>query len=238
MRYLGGKAKIAKEIVSVIQTRKSNRTLCVEPFMGGCNVTPHLAQIFETVLAYDERLDMVLLRQALAEGWDPPASVSEAEYQALKRAEPSALRGFVGQACAFGGKWWGGYARNKRNKRGDDFAGAARRAVTRETKLMPNVIFEHGDFMYDVPLRGDAVLYCDPPYARTTGYSQGGFDHGRFWRRIRQWVNAGALAFVSEQIAPEDFVPIWKKLKTKGLRAANGVHEALSECLFVHESQA
>ena len=232
MLYLGGKAKIAKEIVSVIQTRKSNRALCVEPFMGGCNVTPHLAQIFETVLAYDERLDMVLLRQALAEGWDPPASVSENEYRALKYAGPSALRGFAGQACAFGGDWFHGYAR------GYDFAGAARRAVTRETKLMPNVSFAHGDFMYDVPLRGDAVLYCDPPYAGTTGYSQGGFDHGRFWRRIRQWVNAGALAFVSEQTAPSDFVPIWKKQKTKGLRASDGTHEALSERLFVHESQA
>ena len=234
MRYLGGKAKIAKEIVSVIQTRKSNRTLCVEPFMGGCNVTPHLAQIFETVLAYDERLDMVLLRQALANGWDPPASVSEDEYRALRHAEPSALRGFVGLACAFGGDWFHGYARGDAR----NFASEAQRALRRETKLMPNVIFEHGDFMYDVPLRGDAVLYCDPPYARTTGYSQGGFDHGRFWRRVQQWVSAGALAFVSEQIAPEDFVPIWKKLKTKGLRSATGAHEALSECLFVHESQA
>ena len=235
MQYMGGKARIAKDIVSVIAEHKQDRTLCVEPFMGGCNVTAHLAQVFDSVLAYDSRLDMVLMRQALANGWTPPSHVSEDEYKRLRHAEPSALRGFAGQACAFGGNWFRGYARNAI---GFDYVGASLRTCAKETKLMRNVHFEHADFMYEVPLRNDAVLYCDPPYASTTGYGQGGFDHDRFWRRVRQWVAAGAIAFVSEQVAPSDFVSVWSKLKTKGLRSANGQHDALAECLFMHESQA
>lgn len=234
MQYQGGKYKIAEELTNVIASRRKNYTLCVEPFMGGCNVTTHLAQIFDLVWAYDKRQDMVLLRQALAKGWEPPSFVSEDEYKSLKNAEPSALRGFVGQACSFGGKWWGGYARNNI---GYNYAGASCRAVLRETKLMKNVVFTFGDFLTNVPLRSNVVLYCDPPYADTLGYGPERFDHERFWLRVRQWVAAGALAFVSEQIAPPDFIAVWKKQKTKGFRSSCGTHEALSECLFVHESQ-
>lgn len=235
MQYMGGKARIGRELVTVIAERKQDRTLCVEPFMGGCNVTIHLAQVFESVLAYDARLDMVLMRQALAEGWTPPSHVSEADYANLKNSEPSALRGFAGQGCSFGGKWFGGYARNAI---GYDYAGAGARTVLRESSLLTNVTFAHADFLYNVPLRNDAVLYCDPPYTATTGYGQGKFDHDRFWQCVRQWVSAGAIAFVSEQVAPADFVSIWTKQKTKGLRSVNGKHESLSEQLFMHESQA
>lgn len=233
MQYLGGKARIAKQIASVIGANSLGRKLCIEPFMGGCNVTIQLAQIFDQVHAYDFRLDLVLMRQALANGWIPPQNLTEEEYKILKTSEPSALRGFIGAGCSFGGKWFGGYARNKKQ---DNYVARSARVVQKETILMPNVRFQQGNF-FDIPIVPDAVLYCDPPYILTTGYSLGKFDHVRFWERTREWANSGALVFVSEQIAPDDFVSIWAKTKTKGLRAASGKHEMLQEHLFVMKQQ-
>ena len=31
------------------------------------------------------------------------------------------------------------------------------------------------------------LIYCDPPYQHTTGYSTGGFDHDKFWDTMRKW---------------------------------------------------
>jgi DNA adenine methylase len=53
------------------------------------------------------------------EGWIPPTSVTEEEYQQIKQNPDlydSALVGFVGFACSFSGKWWGGYCRNSRGR--------------------------------------------------------------------------------------------------------------------------
>lgn len=235
MRYMGGKARISKEIASIIANRKQNRTICVEPFMGGCNVTIQLAQIFDRVYAYDLREDLVLMRKALADGWIPPTEINEVDYKALRHAESSPLRGFAGTACSFGGTWFGGYARDIKN---NNYAAIGCRVTKKETALMPNVVFAQGNFLENIPIVPNSVLYCDPPYASTSGYKQGKFDHDLFWNQVRVWVASGAIAFVSEQIAPDDFVSVWSKDKTKGLRSSDGSHEALKEQLFMHKSQA
>lgn len=234
MRYMGGKARISKEIASVIRARSGERKVCVEPFMGGCNITIQLAQIFEKVYAYDLRLDLVLLRKALADGWNPPSFINEIDYKALRHAESSPLRGFAGTTCSFGGTWFGGYARDVKNT---NYAEIGCRVAKKETALMSNVVFTQGNFLENIPIISESVLYCDPPYASTSGYKQGKFDHDLFWNQVRKWVAAGAVAFISEQVAPDDFVSVWSKDKTKGLRNKGGIHEALKEQLFMHRSQ-
>lgn len=54
------------------------------------------------------------------------------------------------------------------------------------------------------------VVYCDPPYANTDarGCNGKGFDTDAFWKWVR---TRDFPIYVSEYIAPDDFVSIWSK---------------------------
>ena len=54
--------------------------------------------------------------QGLQSGWTPPDVITKEEYKYIRehKDENPALTGFVGFGCSFGGKWFGGLARNKR----------------------------------------------------------------------------------------------------------------------------
>ena len=49
---------------------------------------------------------------------------------------------------------------------------------------------------------------CDPPYAGTSGYKTGAFDHDKFFEWCREQAKNNIL-FVSEYNAPDDFVEVW-----------------------------
>jgi len=62
----------------------------------------------------------------------------------------------------------------------------------------------------DLQIPDGSVVYCDPPYANTTKYKDG-FNHELFWAWVRGLVSQGHDVFVSEYVAPEDFVSVWSK---------------------------
>ena len=64
------------------------------------------------------------------------------------------------------------------------------------------------------------LIYCDPPYKSTQGYSTGMFDSELFWDTIRKWSKNNCV-FVSEENAPSDFEIVWKKQKRRTLDKAN-----------------
>ena len=113
MRYQGGKARIAKDIVEVIMTYRKFGQLYVEPFIGGANVFAAMNPEYGPKLGSDSNADMALLWSAVARGWEPPDVVTEKEYKQDKASkEPSPLRGFIGSACSWGGRFFEGYARD------------------------------------------------------------------------------------------------------------------------------
>lgn len=217
MKYMGGKARFRKPIASIL-----NRAIIehkadgyLEPFCGACWVTIEVDSAVKRV-ACDTHEDLILVWQALQEGWIPPAYISEEEYKWLKHSEPSALRGFAGFCCSFGGHWFGGYARQSKPSeiiKGMVFeehrfrgmgtpARAGWNSLYDKIKLMGDVHFIGRDYKETPPLK-NWVIYCDPPYADTEGY-QGvpPLDHNEFWQWAehmarRNWV------FVSEYNAPE-----------------------------------
>ena len=111
MLYLGGKGRNGRAIANAILSRTTRRARLIEPFIGGANVTKSLAPEFQDVWVGDTHEDLILMWRAAARGWSPPSSVTEKEYAEARLAAPSALRGFIGFGCSYGGKWWGGYAR-------------------------------------------------------------------------------------------------------------------------------
>lgn len=227
MRYLGGKARIARKIAEVIAAHAPDKRRLWEPFMGGGNATQVLAPYFTEVEASDVHEDLVLMWQALLSGWEPDPNVTDGAYQALRFAPPSAQRGFAGFAASFGGRWFGGYARDGK---GMNYGAAGARSLATSVKTMGNVRVARRSYS-DIRVSPGDVVYCDPPYAATTGY-QSSFDPAAFWDCAGKWVAEGATVFVSEYDAPRGWECLWSVERVRGLRSAKQTETRVTERLF------
>lgn len=228
MRYMGGKAKIANEISAIIRARHLEVQSYYEPFVGAGWTLTKLAPYYSPVLATDVHPDLILMWQAIQEGWIPPVEISREEYAALRYAPPSPLRAFVGFGLSFGGKWFGGYA----TARGDDYIGAARRGVLRKAESMRGVEFRCADYRDWTPVLG-TLVYADPPYGSTTAYSgTDKFDTAEFWSYMQKWASAGCHVYVSEYSAPDGTCDlVWSKIVSTSLKRDNNTNP-MTENLF------
>lgn len=207
--------------------------------MGGGSVFALMAPHFEAAVANDYSLDLVLLWRALAVGWMPPTSISEEEYAELRKADPSALRAFTGFGCSFGGKWFGGYARDARKT--EPFATAQARGLEKKRASFTAAhAITQGDYRSLTPWVGPQIqVYCDPPYANTLGYAAAGaFDIPAFWQTVREWTALGARVFVSEYTAPDDMTCVWEKPRRMDMASADGSKRIVTEKLFTYVNVA
>lgn len=234
MQYMGGKHRIRKEIAPIIIKAGKDCHTYFEPFVGGANVFAEVAPHFKTSVASDFVPDLIMLWEEASKGWIPPLEIDEDQYQVLRHSEPSALRAFAGYGCSFGGKWFGGYARNNS---GTNYCAQASRGVVRKGLGMRGSKFYCGSYDKFKP-RAGIVVYCDPPYAGTTGYNAADkWDADKFWSTMRQWIKAEAVVLVSEYSAPDDWVPVWSK-PCKVSLAKDGAHKSTVESLYMHVSAA
>ena len=216
--YLGGKGRIANAVSAAMLAHTPDRTAYLEPFVGGGWIFEKMAPHFTFTAASDVMPDLIKLWKATQSGWRPPTSLSREEYAELRNAEPSALRAFAGFGCSFGGKWFAGYASNRR---GDDFAGAAARGIIRKAATMQSTRFRCCSYDSWIARPG-WVIYCDPPYADTTPYRGAPtWDANAFWRKANEWVASGATVFVSEYRAPAGWAPIWEQTVKVSLADTN-----------------
>lgn len=99
--------------------------------------------------------------------------------------------------------------------------------------------FGQGDYEEWWPLRG-SVVYLDPPYAGTTGYTseRAGipkFDHDEFWATATRWAQSGVHVFVSEFNTPEGWTPIWERERSVGVGGfQNAGYTKKTDKLFVY----
>ena len=203
MRYLGGKARVAKQLTSFLESVRKEGQLYVEPFLGGCNILPLMNN---PRIGSEINADLIAFYTALRDGWIPPKHCSEYSYQRVKRLQsPCALKGFIGIACSFSGKWWGGYARGGK---GRDYCTNGHNVAMRKKPLIQNVSFASVDYRcLEIP--DNSLVYCDPPYKETQGYNSGGFDSLEFWEWARE-LSKRCDVYVSEYQAPEDFECVWQ----------------------------
>lgn len=232
MNYLGGKAMIAKWVAEHVLLRKGDRTHYLEPFLGSGAVFREIAPHFSTTVASDIHPDLILMWQALVNGWIPPETITREEYQQLKKAEPSALRGIVGFGSSFRGKWFGGYDTFISPKRdGKTFKGSA---VNKSLSLVP--ILKHATITccsyQDHSPNSSTVVYCDPPYAHSTGYSHS-FNSESFWSTMRKWREVGATVIISERTAPSDFSVIASRTRCSPLKNKKGSSSTMVENLYI-----
>lgn len=204
---MGSKARFAKHILPIILKDRQPGQSYIEPFAGGMNMIDKVDGIR---IANDQHEELMAMWQALIyENWDPPKSVSEDEYKAIKYNQndyPKHLVAYVG-FNSFGGKWFAGYRRDKQGKR--DYWAEHYRNITKQVPNLEGVILSCKSYT-ELEIPENSIVYCDPPYASTTKYRDS-FDHDKFWEWCRQQSKAGHQLFVSEYNAPEDFKCIWEK---------------------------
>lgn len=163
-----------------------------------------------------------------------PETITEEQYQAIradKDADP-VLAGFVGFGCSFGGKWFGGYARNKG---GTNYAAQSKRSLLKDMATLGGAEIFCGDYK-QVPIPPGAVVYADPPYDNTTGYNNEKFNSTEFWQAMRLLADTGHTVYISEQTAPPDFVCVWEKPFTRTLDRNKGNQFKVTEKLFTYIS--
>jgi DNA adenine methylase len=220
MRYLGGKARQAAHLSKIIASIECARY--VEPFLGGASIAERVVPSMRDSRLSDAHPDLMLMWQALVDGWVPPGDVSREEYTELRRSEPSALRGLVGFGASFGGKWFGGYGVDKADAKhpGGPLYRAGRAGALRKAAALRDAgaVLACRSYADLDPGPGDLV-YCDPPYAGTTAYDGlPEFDHAAFWGRVREWALSGASILVSEYRAPWWARTVWSRPSVKSLR--------------------
>lgn len=231
MRYMGSKARHAKHIIPFLIAGHDQSKPYIEPFVGGGNMIDKVpAQIRwgSDVAEY-----AVALLDALSKGWMPPRHVTATEYRQAKKAPnkyPPEYVGFVAHCCTYGGKLWGGYARNKSTEGEDSTIPLQQHnALLRQAKMIDGVMFSVGS--YDsIEYPDGATVYMDPPYAATTGYKVD-FDHASFWDFCNKLAKR-CRVFVSEYAAPDNWVPIWERQTPSSLTKNTGAKKA-TEKLFV-----
>lgn len=214
MRYMGGKARIAGRLSPVIikRIKATGARMYWEPFLGGANMFTRVVPHVETAIGSDVMPDLIMMWQAVQQGWLPPDSITREEYAALRRAKPSALRAFAGFGCSFGGRWFEGYGAEKIDAKhpfGHVSYGSAA-DVRQQAPIMQRAHVAQLDYREARPRPG-WLIYCDPPYAGTKPFSGlPTWDADAFWKTAESWARSGCHVLVSEYAAPDGWRCIWE----------------------------
>lgn len=226
MRYLGGKSRIASKLALAINEVRTG--ILYEPFCGGLSATVALKPEY----ASDLHRPLINTLLAFRGGWLPPEHISEDEYKAAKLLPPEdPLHGFCGFALSFGGKWYGGYARE--GKRGErNFSRDGIRSIQRKLAAISDTYLTCHDYRETPASPGDTI-YCDPPYRGTTRFSgTEAFDHDTFWAWCRDKAACGINVLVSEYTAPDD-VSVLKEFPSRiDLQTSDSRSPLTTEKLF------
>ncbi len=236
MRYMGSKARHAKHIIPILMDGHDQTKPYIEPFVGGGNMIDKVPA--DIRWGSDVAEYAVALLEGLSRGWEPPSDLSEIEYCAIRKHPEDynpALVGFAGYSCSFGGKFWGGYWRS-RDASGNKRNGAAeqKRHLLKQAPGLKGANFVHSGYE-SLVIRAGATVYCDPPYAGTTKYKSGGFDHGVFWAWAER-LSQGRRVFVSEYTAPDGWDCVWEKEVTNSLTKDTGAKRGVEKLFTLSQA--
>ena len=227
MRYQGGRSRIAQDIASVISVRGGD--CFVSLFCGSCAVESKV-QGFSRKILNDRHRYLIALLQGVQRGYELPESITPEQYRHIRehKDDDPTLAGFVGFGCSFGGKWFGGYARNAT---GTNYAAQSKSSLLKDMATLQDATFVCADYRrVCIPPR--AVIYADPPYNNTTGYHGDRFDSAEFWIAMRLLADTGHTVFVSEQEAPPDIQCVWERKFTRTLDRNKSNQFSVTEKLF------
>ncbi|WAX10248.1 DNA adenine methylase [Bacteroides phage BU730P1] len=241
MQYMGGKTRIAKEILPLILADRKEGQYFVEPFCGGCNVT---ANVSGNRIANDSNEYLIAMFEGLVSGEKYPEQIDRELYNDVKSCFRAGsdkydlgFMGWVGFMASYRATFFGGYSGTysctymRSNGEYKDRVSEAVRNITKQVPKLQGVKFRSGDYR-NLRIPEESIIYCDPPYMNATGYAKG-LDHDEFWQWCRERVYEGHKVYISEYQAPDDFICIWEK----GIINRLNTNKKATEKLFIYEGQ-
>jgi site-specific DNA-adenine methylase len=211
MVYMGSKRRLAKDIVPILQgiIDRNKIEKYYEPFVGGANIIDKIKCPFRQGSDLNEYLVELLLARKY--NFEFPERISEEEYKQVKNNKEKYSHwyaGAVGFFASFGAKFFNGYARSNTAK------GLPRRHYEEILNNMmlqdlAGIDFKYGSFE-TINIEHGSLVYCDPPYAGTTGYKDK-LDYEKFYVWCRE-IAKHSTVVISEYSMPDDFKVIkeWK----------------------------
>lgn len=214
MKYMGSKAKHAKEIIAILEQNRNRGQLYIEPFVGGANI---IDKMKNPRIGNDIDEDLITLWKAVSCGWMPEKEYTEQRYNQIKKEETSPERGYCAFALSYGGKKFGGWRRDSKGKR--NYVDEAYRSAEKQFPMLKGCYFQCLPY-HEMIIPDGSLVYCDPPYKNTTSYSKK-FDHSFFWNWVRK-ISEKNTVFISEYSAPDDFICVWEKRVCSSLTKDTG----------------
>ena len=234
MSYVGGKARKCDHILSMLNNPSFDGMDYLEPFVGYGHILRRIAKK-KSYTASDANELLIALLKGIQNRQVVP-SISEKEYLKLKHdnKNKSFRRAVAAFAYSYKGMQFTGYFDKRR---GRSYADEQKRyyRLLQDNEQFRRTRLKRADYASLNP--SNVLIYCDPPYANTTGYNQGDrFDNNKFWSVMRQWSKKN-IVFVSEYKAPPDFKCVACCKKYNQL-SPTGNPSIRMERLFVHSSIA
>ena len=236
MKYLGGKIRIAKEILPIILADRKEGQYFVEPFCGGCNVT---ANVSGNRIANDYNEYLIAMFVGLLSGENYPEQIERELYNDVRDCFRSGsdkydigFMGWVGFMASYRGTFFRGYSGSIVTAKGEsrDFISMAVRNIAKQIPKLQGVEFRSGDYK-NLQIPEESIIYCDPPYMDKAEYTCS-LNHDEFWQWCRERVYDGHKVYISEYQAPEDFVKVWEKPLRNNMSADK---RKATEKLFIYK---
>lgn len=186
MRYLGGKAKIANDLLRIMLKHRRQAQCFADLFCGGCNV---IDKVTGVRIANDANPYLIALWQGIQSGFDRPVSISQQDHkdclylyrhENIENLDPETafVVAWVGHMASFNSMFFAGYSGNYKNR---DFISESIANIEKQIPQLIGVPFFCGSYD-EVFLPDESIIYCDIPYQGTTGYAVGkDFDYDKFF---------------------------------------------------------
>lgn len=233
MKYMGSKNRIAKYILPIILKNRKPGQWYVEPFVGGANM---IDKVNGNRFGIDNNPYLIscleLIRDKVKKLPKNNMDTNSEMYLKIKSKElyyGDAIFGYFGFALSYGGKWFGGWCRDKKSKR--DYVSEAYRNAVKQSPKLKGIIFQCAEY-YNFNMPDNSIIYCDPPYAGCTGYKNK-FDHDLFWNWCRNKAKQNHIIFISEYSAPADFDCVWVKEIVSSLTKNTGNKKGLEKLFTI-----
>lgn len=222
VQYLGGKSSVGIRLAPFIQQalERANTKTLIEPFVGGFNIVNRLPS--QTLgICSDSHPGLKSLYDAIKRGWQPPLILTQERYAELRvsRDWDNPETAFAAFGCTYGGKEWGGYARQRlADGQMYDYARSAARSLERKRAAISRCTFSTRPYQ-DTPVPRNSVVYCDPPYLNATFYPHTSFNHEQFLQWAQE-VASHSTVLVSEfeQNLPTNWPRLWTTTRSTKTR--------------------
>jgi DNA adenine methylase len=168
---------------------------------------------------------LILIRDCVSELPKNNKEFTESNYKELRQSDNYRYKGYAGFAFSYGGKWFGSWGRDGKNKR--DYVNEAYKNALKQSLNLQGVVLVNESYLkLQIPV--NSLIYCDPPYDGTTKYKDN-FNHAEFWQWCRDKAKEGHTVFISEYNASDDFECVWQKEIVSSLTKDTGSKKAMEK---------